>query len=125
MIKLGAEMTTDFSADKIKAQQEKAKARALKGTAREFERLARPYVPMQTGDLYKSAYRSPFEKGEIVYDTPYARYVYYRDNKSTNWTHDKDKHPQAMSFWGDFVKAKYKDHLNKVFKMYLDGRTSL
>lgn len=125
MIKLGATMTTDFSASKVKSQNDKAVARALKGTAREYERVAQQYVPMQSGDLYKSAYRSPFEKGEIVYDMPYARRVYYLDNESTHWTHDKDKHPKAMSHWGDFVKSKYTNHLTKVFKMYLEGRTSL
>lgn len=123
MIKLGASMTTDFSASKIKAQHDKAVARALKGTAREYERLAQQYVPMLNGDLYKSAFRSPFEKGEIVYDTPYAKRIYYLNNETTNWT--RDHHPEAMSHWGDFVKAKYIGQLTKVFKMYLNGGTKL
>jgi hypothetical protein len=123
MIKLGASMTTDFSADKVMSQHEIAMKRALKGTAREYERLAQQYVPMLTGDLYKSAFRSPFEKGEIVYDTPYAKRIYYLPNETTNWT--RDHHPQAMSHWGDFVKSKYINHLTKIFNMYYNGRTSL
>lgn len=118
MIKLGAEMTTDFSADKIKAQQEKAKDSALKGTAREFERLARPYVPMLTGAMMKSAFTSPFDKGEIVYDTPYARYIYYAPD-SIHLT--RDFHPQATTRWGDFVKAKYIRQLEDTFKRYYGG----
>lgn len=123
MIKIGASMTTDFSASKLKAQNEKAVARALKGTAREYERVAQQYVPMLEGDLYKSAFHSPFEKGEIIYDTPYARRIYYLNDKTTNWT--TDFHPEAMSHWGDYVKSKYIGHLTKIFKMYLNGRTSL
>lgn len=118
MIKLGAEMTTDFSAKEVKAQQEKAKARALKGTAREFERLARPYVPMLTGNMMKSAFTSPFEKGEIVYDTPYARYIYYAPD---SFTLTRDFHPQATIRWGDFVKAKYMRQLKESFKRYYGG----
>jgi hypothetical protein len=119
MIKIGATMTTDFSKEKVLTEHERKLARATKGTAREFERLARPYVPMLTGALMKSSFTSPFDKGEVVYDTPYARNVYYRDNDTTNWT--KDFHPNAMSHWGDYVKSKYIKDLTDVFKRYYKG----
>ena len=119
MIKIGATMTTDFSKEKVLTEHERKLARATKGTAREFKRLAEPYVPALSTELYKSANRSPFDKGEIVYDTPYARYVYYRDNEKTHWT-DKP-HKNARSHWGDFVKSKYYKDLVEVFKRYYKG----
>lgn len=119
MIKIGAIMATSFSKDKVLSEHKKKLARATKGTAREFERLARPYVPALSTDMYKSAYKSPFDKGEIVYDTSYARYVYYMNNKTTNWS--KKHHKDARSYWGVFVKSKYYNDLVEVFKRYYTG----
>lgn len=37
-----------------------------------------PYVPFETGTLARSPYTaSPPGSGKVVYDTPYARYLYY------------------------------------------------
>ena len=41
-------------------------------------RYCMPYVPMKTGTLAQSPYAaSKPGSGEVVYDTPYARYLYY------------------------------------------------
>lgn len=119
MIGVRMAMETNFSAHQQKALSEERVKLACKGTAREFQRLADPYVPFLTGEMDKSSFRSPFDKGEVVYDTPYARHVYYLDNSATNWT--RDKHPNAMSHWGEFVKSKYKDHLKSTFEKFYFG----
>lgn len=119
MISVKYDVQVNLNKNSILGKNEKDISRAVKGTAREFKRLAEPYVPWLTGDLTKSANLSDFAHGEITYDTPYVRYVYYRDDKTTNWT--TDKHKNAMSHWGDFVKTKYKYELQKVFQRYLNG----
>lgn len=50
--------------------------RAQKFLDSEIMRLADPYVPMRVGVL-KKGIGTVVGSGEIVYDTPYARYQYY------------------------------------------------
>jgi hypothetical protein len=41
-------------------------------------RYSMPYVPFETGTLATSPYRaSPPGSGQVIYETPYARYLYY------------------------------------------------
>lgn len=53
------------------------------GTAQKFIdsevlRLSAPYVPFQTGALNRSGITgTDIGSGEVVYNTPYARYLYY------------------------------------------------
>ena len=58
-----------------------------------------PYVPMLTGMLASSPMRSR-TVGRIVYDTPYARRLYY----GRNFNFTKAFNPQAGAFW--FKRAK-------------------
>ena len=61
-----------------------------------------PYVPMNTGTLYKSAITgSKIGSGVIEYSTPYARNLYYGDS----FNFSKAKHPQAQSRWFEASKA--------------------
>ena len=60
-----------------------------------------PFVPMDTGMLARSAETaSAIGKGEIVYDTPYARRLYYGDF-SFRTVH----HPNACREWFEAAKA--------------------
>lgn len=61
------------------------------------------YVPCETGKLANSAHID--EKGNIIYDEPYAQEVYDSDRQ-----YDKDKHKQATSQW---VEHAYKDKAEK------------
>lgn len=61
------------------------------------------YVPYETGKLAESAHID--EKGNIIYDEPYAQEVYDSDRQ-----YDKDKHKQATSHW---VEQAYKDKADK------------
>lgn len=95
--------------------------------------LSLPYVPMVTGALAASANtHSEIGSGEIVYDTPYARYLYYgvvvTDEDGRTWVgagehkpvvtdrplqYDTSAHPQAGAFWADRMKA---DHMNDLIR---------
>ena len=92
--------------------------RMIKGVSRRFQALADPYVPALTGTMAKSASFSDFRRGEVVYDTPYAHYIYYAP-QSTNLT--RDKHPNAVVRWGEFVAKKYARELGEVAQKIIDG----
>lgn len=61
------------------------------------------YVPYETGKLANSAHVD--EKGNIVYDEPYAEEVYESDRQ-----YDIDKHQQATNHW---IEKAYKDKADK------------
>lgn len=59
------------------------------------------YVPRDTGQLVNSSYTaSNFDTGELVWNTPYARRLYY----GVDMKFSKDVHPLAQAMWD--VKAK-------------------
>ena len=48
-------------------------------------RYCMPYVPFETGTLAQSPYRaSPPGSGQVIYETPYARYLYYGEVMGPN-----------------------------------------
>ena len=61
------------------------------------------YVPYETGKLANSAHID--EKGNIIYDEPYAQDVYNSDRQ-----YDTDKHKQATGHW---IEQAYKDKADK------------
>lgn len=72
-----------------------------------------PFVPMRQGTLASSALRSTtLGKGEVVYDTPYARHMYYgvHYRTGTPFRYSTAKHPLACKEW---VKASKAVNLEK------------
>lgn len=96
-------------------------------------RYSMPYVPFETGTLATSPYRSsPPGSGRVIYNTPYARYLYYGQVMGPNipvfeddsgiptrfysppgqkkhltgkaLTYNQDTNPLAGAFW--FVRMK-------------------
>lgn len=60
-----------------------------------------PYVPMDTGNLYKSGIRhTVLGSGEVVWNTPYARINYYTGRRFR-----KTHHPKATSKWFEHAKS--------------------
>lgn len=73
-----------------------------------------PYVPMRDGNLYRSAIGSKIGSGKIVYNTPYARRLYY----GLGFRFSKDKHPQACAQWFEKAKAVFlRSWINGVSKI--------
>lgn len=95
-----------------------------------------PYVPFDEGILAGSANTATeVGSGEVVYDTPYARYLYYGEVYGPNipivengvivgyWSppqkhptgkrikYSTDKNPQAGSHWFDRAMADHKDRV--------------
>lgn len=74
-----------------------------------------PYVPMRTGNLAGSGIRgTAIGNGEIIYNAPYARKVYYARNANFSKAH----HEQACAQWFEKAKAaKKKDWIKGVNKI--------
>lgn len=63
-----------------------------------------PFVPMNTGTLARSVSRGTIVgSGLIVYDTIYARRLYY----GLGYNFKQDKHPQAQAQWFEGAKASH------------------
>ena len=62
------------------------------------------FIPFDTGELMRSSLRSSqIGQGLIVWDTPYARRLYY--NPQYNFR--KDKNPNAQGLWFEAAKAAH------------------
>lgn len=101
-----------------------------------------PYCPFETGTLAQSPYRaSPPGSGQVVYNTPYARYLYYGEVMGPNipvfdddsgvptryfsppgrkkhltgkkLKYNQDTNPLAGAFWFERMKA---DHLQDILR---------
>lgn len=72
----------------------------------EFLKDSNYYAPMVTGDLRRSGINfSDFDKGRVVWQTPYARRLFY--NPQYNFS--KDANPNARGLWAEYAKEQNKD----------------
>ncbi|OQM47533.1 minor capsid protein [Anoxybacillus sp. UARK-01] len=62
------------------------------------------FIPKDTGNLEKSSFlHSQIGQGKIVWNTPYARRLYY--NPQYNFS--KDVNPNAQGLWFEVAKARW------------------
>ena len=114
----------DFDISAIDTLKEKLSSRRDK--AQEVLDLAvmkdtDPFVPMRQGTLASSVLRSTNAgSGEVVYDTPYARHMYYgvHYRTGTPFKYSTLKHPLACKEWVNASKAvnmeKWKKEVKEV-----------
>lgn len=106
-----------------------------------------PYLPFDEGILAGSAYAATeIGSGEVIYDTPYARYLYYGELYGPNFPitengtvvgfysppekfpsglkleYNTEKHPLAGSHWFDRAMADHKEDILKEAQNAADGR---
>lgn len=68
----------------------------------------RPYCPMDTGTLADSPERaSPPGNGKVIYDTPYARYLYYGEVYGPNIPVFEDESGKPTRFFSQPGKKKH------------------
>ena len=85
----------------------------------EVLRDSAPYVPFRTGNLMNSGNTGTvIGSGEVVYNAPYAKKVYYGKNMHFN----KEKHPQAQAQWFEKAKATKKEAWVKGVRIIITGR---
>lgn len=65
-----------------------------------------PFLPFKTGQLeHSGVLGTRIGSGEIIYNTPYARRLYY--NPQFNFS--KEAHPKAQAYWFEASKSINKD----------------
>lgn len=80
-------------------------------------RYSHPYCPFETGTLADSPYRaSPPGQGEVIYETPYARRLYYGEDFNFN----QDTNPLAGAYWVERMKANHLQDIVEEAKSVLD-----
>lgn len=113
---------------KMKPTDEILKARGLEEHGRvqtildsEVVRLCSPYVPVDTHTLQRSAsLATDFGSGEVVYQTPYARRIYYT-HKGEKAHSAKPQDRRAGKLWLERMKADCMDELKKVVEKASGG----
>ena len=90
--------------DKIPGKIEKAVSKGQMVLDTQVLKDSNNYAPRDTGNLVNSSIRATNPgTGQIVWDTPYARKLYY--NPQYNFS--KDKNPQAQGLWFEAAKSRH------------------
>lgn len=105
----------DFNISAIIDGIDKAKLQATRAVTTEFLKDANKYVRFRSGDMKKSSLKATdFDKGQAVWNTSYARDVYYNGHPS------KTPNPEARLQWarvaGDENKEKYRTMYDELIK---------
>jgi len=94
-------VTVDFDATKVKTRLTRSNILAQKWLDNEVLKDSAPFVPRLTGSLEGTGISGTvIGKGEIDYNSPYARAQYYGD-----FEHSKQAHPLACKLWFEAAKA--------------------
>lgn len=84
----------------------------------EVLRCSSPYVPNRSGTLMKSGPKgTKLGSGQVVWNTPYARRMYY----GLNYHFCIDNNPDACAQWFEKAKAVHKDAWLKTVKDAIKG----
>lgn len=77
------------------------------------------YVPFDTGILANTAYEG---KDYIVYQTPYAKVVYYGVRNGKELHYNTDKHTLAGPYWDRRMVSAEIDDVIEETKQYMRGK---
>lgn len=105
----------DFNSAKVNARLTGTRHKAQTWLDNEVLKDSAPYVPRLTGELEQSGARgTKIGSGEVIYNSPYARYPYYgkvmigpapKQVTDTDLVYSTQSHPAAGSFWFERAKA--------------------
>ncbi|WJQ02860.1 minor capsid protein [Geobacillus stearothermophilus] len=102
MIKLN--VTVHFDAAAVANKIDRALDKAQHALDQQVLKDSNYFIPFDTGELMRSSLRaSQIGQGLIVWDTPYARRLYY--NPQYNFR--KDKNPNAQGLWFEAAKTQH------------------
>jgi len=86
----------------IPKKVEKATAYGRFVTSQQVLKDSNYYIPKDQGTLERSSLQaSDLQRGKIIWDTPYARRLYYHPE----YNFSKDKNPHARGLWFEEAKA--------------------
>lgn len=103
------DFTVEFDTASVKAKIQRVAEAGTEMLANELLKDANYYAREDTGELIRSSIRaSNIKKGELIWDTPYAKRVYYTGFPA------KDRNPNASLLWAE--KAS-KENSKKYIRM--------
>jgi Minor capsid protein len=115
MIKLNIKV--NFDANAIASKIDNAIDKAQHALDQQVLKDSNYFIPFDTGELMRSSLRaSQIGQGRIVWDTPYARRLYY--NPQYNFR--KDKNPNARGLWFEEAKALHVHDWTKIAQQTFD-----
>ena len=99
---MSIKVSSDLSGVYKKVEEKKKRAKQVMG--QQIIKDSNYFAPMDTGTLIGSALTaSRIEEGQIIWDTPYARKLYW--NPGLNFS--KDKNPNAQAMWFEAAKSNF------------------
>src|SRR5690625_3517691 len=121
MLKL--KVKVDIKKQQLEAKKTNANKAAQMQLDQDVLKDSNYYIPKAIGTLEGSGVRaSKIGKGELVWDTAYARRLYF--NPQYNFS--KDKNPNARGLWFEAAKANKKkgwlDEVRRNYKRYFNGK---
>jgi hypothetical protein len=116
-------MQIDIDRAKLDAKRTQSKRAAQMMLDQDVLKDSNNYIPKQIGTLEGSGIRSSLiGQGLIIWDTPYARRLYY--NPQYNFS--TDKNPYARGLWFEEAKAVRKgfwlDKVRQNYEQYFNGK---
>ena len=105
-----------FNASALKAKFEAVNKKGIAAVCNEALKDANFYARMYSGDLIRSSIRASVpERGELVWDTHYAKRVYYTGYPS------KARNPNASLLWAHKGYAENKDKYLRILETVAKG----
>lgn len=105
----------EFNKSAVKARVEGAKNKGLTIITDAFVKDANFYCRQDSGELMRSAIRvSEPEKGRAIWDTPYAKRMYYTGTPA------KDVNPNASLMWGHKAALQNNDKYQRMLQKIID-----
>ena len=112
----GFTVDVQFNASALKAKFQAASEKGIAVVCNEALKDANFYARQDSGELIRSSIRaSSPEKGELVWNTPYAKRVYYAGYPS------KDRNPNASLLWAHKGYAENKDKYLRILETVAKG----
>lgn len=113
----------ELNRKKIEDKSRNAKLAAQKQLDQDVLKDSNFYIPARYWILRDSGIRaSQIGKGRIIWDTPYARRLYY--NPQYNFS--KDKNPNAQGLWFEAAKANKRNewlrHAEENYARFFNGK---
>ena len=113
---MGFIVDVQFNKSALKAKIDVASEKGIAAVCNEALKDANFYARKDTGELIRSSINaSSPEKGELVWNTPYAKRMYYTGHPS------RDSNPNASLLWAHKGYAENKDKYLRILETVAKG----
>ncbi|MPW26258.1 minor capsid protein [Alkalibaculum sp. M08DMB] len=109
-------VTVTFNKQAVKARISTATEKGTYILANELLKDSNYYAREDSGELIRSSIRaSNIKKGTLIWDTPYAKKMYYVGSPS------RDKNPNASTLWAQKAADENKEKYLRIVQKVMDN----